>query len=87
MAIITLDLSVYVEEIMSDSEIESENEFLVTAGRALFSGSHPTAQGAALAELTAIWLAGHPFKMWEGIIKLQIDTIIELATNIKKELG
>jgi hypothetical protein len=41
------------------SEHQQEVEALVTAVRPLFAGKPPEVQGAALADLLALWIAGH----------------------------
>jgi hypothetical protein len=56
---------------------------LVTAVRPLFIGTPPEIQGAALADLVSIWLAGHVVrgdpkatKRWrEQVLKVHIETV------------
>lgn len=45
----------------------------------LLAGRHPAVQGAVLAQLTAIWLAGHPADAREALLNNQVDTINTLV--------
>lgn len=51
---------------------------LVEAIRPLMAGKHPSVQGAALAELLSLWLAGHPKEMREALWRAHNDRVSEL---------
>jgi hypothetical protein len=55
-----------------------EVEALVDKCGALLAGKHPGAQGAAIAELMALWLLGHDDDMREGLFTNQIAQVREL---------
>lgn len=52
---------------------------LTKALRPYFAGLHPGVQGAVLAELAGIWLAGHSAEDRERILQLHVYTIKKLA--------
>jgi len=51
---------------------------MVEAARPIFAGRHPMHVGAALADLAAIWLAGHPEQAREELLALHVDYIRKL---------
>lgn len=51
---------------------------LVDQVKPIFAGKGPHVQGAALTELTSLWLAGHPPAMREKLLEIQIASIREL---------
>ena len=59
---------------VSVEDIEAVREQI----RPLLIGKSLLLQGAVLADLTAIWIAGHPPEMRETIFNMQNDTIREL---------
>jgi hypothetical protein len=61
---------------------------LIEQVKPLFYGKHPAIQGAALAELTSLWLAGHERQLRDELLALHNDTIIALTkVNAKKLRG
>jgi hypothetical protein len=52
---------------------------LVDRIRPLLAGNHPGVQGAVLADLLAIWLAGHPAELREDLLALTIAKALELV--------
>jgi hypothetical protein len=51
---------------------------IVDAIRPLLAGKDPAIQGAVLADLLAIFLAGHHPELREDILELHIDAVREL---------
>lgn len=47
--------------------------------RPIFAGLHPGVQGAVLASLSAIWLAGHSAEDRERVLALHVKTICQLT--------
>lgn len=47
--------------------------------RPLLAGHSPPLQGMVVAELTAIWLAGHDPSLRDDLLTLQLETIAELV--------
>lgn len=52
---------------------------LVDKIKPLFAGKGPDIQGAALVELTSLWLAGHPKPLREQLLEIQVVAIRELT--------
>jgi hypothetical protein len=52
---------------------------LVDRIRPILAGNHPAVQGAVLADLLAMWLAGHPAELREALLALQIDKALQLV--------
>lgn len=64
----------------------------VTAGlveeiRPLLGGYHPATQGSALADLLAIWLAGHPPEYRKLLLKMHIEMVRELIPENARIMG
>lgn len=55
-----------------DASIAEEVERIVEQCRPLFAGHNPAAQGAALADLTAIFIAGHHPDLREQVLEVHI---------------
>ena len=53
---------------------------IVEKVKPFFAGHDPVIQGAALAELTSLWLAGHELKQRANLLEIQNTTIRELTT-------
>lgn len=51
------------------------------------AGKHPGVQGAALARLFAVYLAGHPDQHHAGLTKLFIQTALALIAPERMRLG
>lgn len=45
----------------------------------LLAGHHPAVQGAALADLLAMWLAGHDADLRDALLENHIERVIELV--------
>lgn len=43
------------------------------------AGLGPEMQGAVLAELFSIWLAGHPEELWDTLIETHMEFVLPLA--------
>jgi hypothetical protein len=72
---------------MPDSEVDPHNvEAVVEQIRAILSGKPPELQGAALADLLAIFLAGHHPKLRDEILRLHIETVRNLIPINEREL-
>jgi len=52
---------------------------LVDRIRPILAGNHPAVQGAVLADLLALWLAGHPAEFREALMALHIDKALQLV--------
>lgn len=63
---------------MSKYEAAHEVERIVEQCRHELAGHPPEIQGAALADLLAIWLAGHPPPMREELLRVHIDMMCQL---------
>lgn len=55
--------------------------------RPLLAGHHPAIQGAALADLLAIWLAGHPAAFREDLLTMHITKVRELIPVNARIIG
>jgi hypothetical protein len=64
------------------AEMAKTAEQIVEACRPIFAGQGPGPQGAALAELVSIWLAGHPVETWEALTALHTQTAVALAGQL-----
>jgi hypothetical protein len=53
----------------------------------ILAGHHPGIQGAALADLLAIWLAGHPPEVREGLLTFHIAQVRQLIAVNAAALG
>jgi len=53
----------------------------------LFAGKGPAVQGAALACLLSLWLAGHPKEIREDLIRMHLERVRELVPLDAKALG
>ena len=47
--------------------------------RPILGGHHPAVQGAVLADLLAIWLAGHQADLREALLDVHIEKVRELV--------
>lgn len=66
-------------------EVE-EIRSIVEAARPIFAGKHPACQSAALAELLALWLAGHPNFMRDSLLAKHDQLVRDLITPCEREL-
>lgn len=72
-----------------------EVEAMVKEAQRVFAGKSRSAQGAALADLTAIWVTGHFLlgedaktrKLWQDLVTFQVNAIQELIEIYGKEKG
>lgn len=62
-----------------DQLTEQSNE-IVDQIRPLLAGKLPQLQGIVVAELTAIWLAGHAPELRDDLIRMQDAAVRELVT-------
>ena len=63
-----------------EADLLQQQQQLVARCRPIFSGQDPRAIGAALAELTAIWLSGHrPAEIHETLLDDLVTTTRNLA--------
>lgn len=51
---------------------------LVERIRPILAGNHPAVQGAVLADLLAIWLAGHPAELRHELLTMHDATVRKL---------
>lgn len=61
---------------------------LVAGCRPVLTGAHPVVQGFALAELVALWLAGHQVapEQHEELLANHLTTVRELLPLAKEEI-
>jgi hypothetical protein len=59
---------------------------LVDKIKPFLTGHDPSIQGAALAELLALWLAGHHPDLRHEMLDLHIDTVRELVPVAEAEI-
>jgi len=63
-----------------------EVDGLVADIKPLLAGRHPGVQGAALAELVALWVAGHAPMIRDTIVRGHIEVIDKLVPLAEREL-
>jgi hypothetical protein len=51
---------------------------LADAIKPILAGEHPAVQGATLADLTAIWLAGHPAELRDQLLAMHLSEVLRL---------
>jgi hypothetical protein len=59
-------------------EMQRQTDALVEAIKPLLANHHPAVMGAALAELTALWIAGHRPGARRQMLDLQWDMVRKL---------
>lgn len=52
----------------------------------ILAGIHPGVQGAALMELTGIWLAGNPPEMRSLLLQMHYDGVRAMAEHVAPQL-
>jgi hypothetical protein len=67
-------------------EAEKEINAIVAAARLVFVGHDPHVQGAALGELFAIWLAGHPNFLRETALSQTVKLARDLIEPCEREV-
>jgi hypothetical protein len=60
--------------------LSAQSDEIVDKIRPMLAGLSPPLQGIIVAELTAIWIAGHQPEVREGIIRMQDEAVRELVT-------
>lgn len=62
---------------------------IVAGAKLLLAGEHPAVQGSALAELLAIWLAGHQVQRetHEALLAMHIETVREFLPHCQAEIA
>jgi hypothetical protein len=72
---------------MTDIERWSkESDEIVEAIRPLLAGKLPAVQGLVVAELVAIWIAGHAEEFREQILEMELQTIRDLVPVLAAKL-
>jgi hypothetical protein len=64
---------------MTDHWLADAADAVVAQISPLLHGKGPGVQGAVCADLTAIWLAGHPPELREALLDMQVELIRQLA--------
>lgn len=54
--------------------------------RPILAGHHPGVQGAALADLLSVWLAGHHPDMREEVFRVHMELVREMIPQSEKEI-
>lgn len=57
---------------------------IVEAIRPLLAGRHSAMQGAVLASLTGVWLAGHRPEVWSSLLNMHMESVRQLA-HVERE--
>lgn len=70
----------------SSHDIKRITDLTKRCGMLLY-GNKPEIQGAVLADLLAIWLAGHPAPLRDEILKLHIEHVWPLVATNAKRIG
>lgn len=72
---------------VSDLKSEEASE-LARAARIHFTGHSPDVQGAALAELLALWLAGHrvPVSIRLALLHMHVEYVVDLIPIMEREI-
>lgn len=60
-------------------------EAIVDRIKPLLGGHHPQIQGMVLAELTSIWLGGHPLEVREALLDVHCSGVRELVALSDQE--
>lgn len=68
-------------ETNSNALLAQESWALVREVSKLLAGKHPSVQGACLAELVGMWLAGHEKQVRENLLGLHTDAARSMATE------
>lgn len=71
---------------METQEFVLKTDDLVRQIKPILSGQGPEAQGAVVAELAALWLAGHNPALREGVLDALIEVIDRLVPLCEVEL-
>jgi hypothetical protein len=69
-----------------EARIMREAEILVSALKPLINGHHPAVQGAAIAELFALWIAGHNEAVRDQMFEMQIEAVRAHYPQIAKAI-
>jgi len=73
---------------MADAEIRMEViRDLIEQIRPILAGHGPGVQGAVLAYLQAIWVAGHPPQMRERLLEFHLEAVRKLIVPNAKIMG
>lgn len=60
---------------------------MVAAANPIFAGRQPHHVGAALADLVATWLAGHPAELREDLLAMHLEYVRKLTPINAAEIG
>jgi hypothetical protein len=60
---------------------------IVDRVKPIFAGQGGGAQGAALAELLALYLAGHPAPLRDEVLAMHVDCVRRLIPVVENELS
>ena len=74
---------------MPPQDADDQHVALVDRARPIFAGQHPAVIGSALAELVAIWLAGHQVSRedHQQLLELHVETVRDLLPVVEAEIG
>lgn len=73
----------------TDDEVDhviNEAELIVRQVKPLLGGRDPGVQGAALVELLAMWIAGHPPQVRAAILATHVETVAKLVPNMELQM-
>lgn len=69
-----------IEPIADPAAMAQESDALVTGMMPMLAGRHPALQGAVLADLVAMWLAGHrPAEIQDDVLADWLETVKKLV--------
>jgi hypothetical protein len=72
---------------LTDEELNRQSDEIVARIKPLLARRHPGVQGAVLADLLAIWLAGHSPSAEEALLANQIDGVRKLVPLYRERFG
>lgn len=72
---------------MKIDDVQAQSDAIVEAIKPLLAGQHPGVQGIVLADLTAIWLAGHAPETFEALLATHMKGIRDLVPLYRERFG
>lgn len=73
--------------VLSDEELNKQSDEIVEAIRPLLSGKHPGVQGVVIADLLAIWIAGHIPSAEKQLLANHMNAVAKLVPLYREMFG
>lgn len=67
--------------------LNKQTDAIVETIKPLLAGLHPAVQGIVLADLTGIWLAGHPIEQEQQLAEAHLRGVRQLAALYRERYG